>query len=60
MSELVECPNGCMLSAGLGYSPVVTRTFDWYTGDEGERNYCENCGAELVDVEPEDYARAEA
>jgi len=48
---LVKCPNRCFLFNGFGKGIRVSRQFRWIDeadADVGTRNYCEQCGAELI------------
>ncbi len=54
-TTLAKCPNYCLLPAGFGKTPTATREFLWHEdadaeADIGTRNYCPNCGAELVEA----------
>lgn len=49
----VECPSGCFLTVGSKRSRTVPRQFRWVDEaieDVGTRNYCEHCGAALVEA----------
>lgn len=51
MCESVKCPNGCLISTGVTSATIVPKEIQFVTGETSERNYCENCGAELDEVE---------
>lgn len=50
----VKCPNKCLFPLGFGKAVTASRQFLWVDkakADVGTRNYCEQCGAELMEVQ---------
>lgn len=50
----VKCPNGCLIQSGVGKSTVAPRQFRWCDEADtevGTRNYCGQCGTELVEAD---------